>query len=126
NPITCQTSLIGAERRGTTKVFCTGSPFESRRRLPPFWETTLGAESQWACRLPLANGHSPLTRKPPGSAMALALLVDGPQASTPRGSFLKIAAAICGFKHAEMVEQTEVCATHQAVEASALASSSMA
>src|SRR5690242_14843093 len=87
----------------------------------------LCAASQVACRLPLANGHSPKTRKPPGSAIALAfLLVDGPQASTPRGSFWKICAAILGASAEEIVEQTEVCATHQAVEASALASSSSA
>src|SRR6516162_2035654 len=116
-----------AARRGTTKVFCTGSPLASRRKLPSGSETRLCAASQVACRLPLANGHSPLTRKPPGSATALAfLLVDGPQASTPRRSFLKISAATLGFNDAEIVEQTEVCATHHAVEASALASSSIA
>src|ERR1700739_2123583 len=87
----------------------------------------LCAASQVACRLPLANGHSPETRKPPGSATALAfLLVDGPQASTPRGSFLKISAATAGLNDDEIVEHTEHCATDQAVEASALASSSIA
>ena len=115
-----------AEPRGTTKVFCTGSPFGVAAQLPSASETTQCAASQVACRLPLANGHSPVTRKPPFSAMALALLVEGPQASTPRGSFLKISSAISGFRHDEIVEQTEVCAMHHAVEASALASSSMA
>src|ERR1700741_334360 len=85
------------------------------------------AASQLACRLPPGDGHSPQTRKPPGSATALAfLLVDGPQANTPRRSFLKISAATAGFNDEEIVEQTEVCATHHAVEASALASSSIA
>ncbi len=65
-------------------------------------------------------------RNPPLPAIALAPLADGPQASTPRGFFLKIVSAISGFRHAEIVEQTEVCAMHQAVEASALAISSIA
>src|SRR5579872_2923489 len=83
------------------------------------------AASQVACRLPLANGQTPLTRKPPLSTMALPL-PDGPQASTPRGFFLKISSATFGFMALEMVEQTEVCPMHHAVEASALAISSIA
>src|SRR6516162_11577529 len=101
-----------AARRGTTKVFWTGSPFPSRRSVPSGSETKLCAASQLAWRLPLANGHSPDTRKPPDSAIALAfLLVDGPQASTPRGSFLKISAAMWGGNDEETVEHTDVCAT---------------
>src|SRR5581483_1506060 len=83
------------------------------------------AASQVACRLPLANGHTPLTRKPPLSAIALPL-PEGPQAKTPRGFFLKISSATFGFMALGVVEQAEVFPMHQAVEASALAISSIA
>ena len=121
--MTSQVSTHVTALAGTKKVHVvepggigTGAPFLSN--------TGAVRPSQVACRLPLDICHSPLTRWPPSTSSARAL-IGGPQLSAARGS-PQILRAASGATAQAVAAQPFIWPTHQAVLASSLPSASMA
>ena len=77
------------------------------------------------CPMPLANGHEPVTRYPPSTAIARELVPGGPEATTASGG-PKTSCTTGGTKYPAARDDPDAWAMHHAVLASALAISSTA
>ncbi len=122
-PMTSQLSTQVTASAGTKNVQAGVVPGGGGTGAPVLSNTGAVRPIQVACRLPLDICHSPLTRWPPSTSSARAL-IGGPQLRAARGG-PHIWRATAGSTAHDVAAQPLIWPTHQAVLPSSLASASM-